>query len=470
MKYKKNIFSIALVLVILLAFIIKGNFFRYNDISELIGKPKSLNLQINGVWNLEKIENIVENNSDIDVEKFQKLYISEDFVKFSNNYTDFPKFKFRYINYEKYISSKGIINSSYKGDESVIITVDDGDFFYQEFIKIDDSHIAVVYDKKYLIYELEDRKFDKTRIKFSGESSNTSNNNFVKAEEMDTSLLIGYRDKGNFKYSTILFRSDNKKKPVIKKVDGIFVNKNNNFFMINNILENGIQKGIYFSKDYIEAKTDKILKTNGNITFVGENYLSLEVQDKNTGQKTYEIHSNENIMDNDKITITELAGENGRISYYDSIRKITNEPFGNFYEDTDNIGVYRKNAMWNFKSVFNNNSNNKLASTEFNLDIIPLLPVFEKSTHKFSNSTIKNLVPESIDYFVSPNENIIAILTTNEVMIFTIENQKISTLPISVFSIPNTAEIVMFQWKINENSNITFSEFSKLKTEDVSYR
>lgn len=468
MKYKRIILSIFAIFVVLLIIVFKGNLFKYNDINDLVEKPNSVNLQISGKWELEKYESFSKDNK-VYLEKYKHIYVSEKFVKFGNNYTDFPKFKFRFINFNKYLSSNGIIEDKISNEKGkIIVTVDDGDFFYQEFIKVDDQHIAVVFDKKYLIYKLVDTKFDKNDINMDNIENFGKNN--IKLEETDSTLLLGFKNKNNLTYETLLFRKEFNNKFVAKKTKGIFINKNNTFFLVDNILENGKQKGIYLTNDYLTVNDNNILETNGSLNYVGENYLSLEVINKNNGQRKYELYSNDNLNKDSKISITELAGESGKSSYYDSLRKIKEYSLTNYFEDVDNIGVYRKNSKWAFKSVFNDNSSDKLTSIEFDLDIIPLLPVYDTNSNKISTNLIKSKVDEYNDYFISPKNNLIAVKTENELIFYSIENQNLSAIPIATVKLDSDLELVMYQWKTSENSSITFSEFSKLKTEDINFR
>lgn len=471
MKSRNIVLSIFFVFVIIVIFIIRGNFFRYNDISFYIKEPTSNNLQIEGKWILEDVKELGITDKVFNSDDFKNIYISNNFVKFGKYYTEFPKFKFRYVNLDKYFSFKGIIENNLKSsdkNENIVVTVDDGDFFYQEFVKLDDEHIVVIMGKRYLTYKLESKTFDKESIDKNDLQVKIGRS--ITSDEIDTTLLIGLKDTSTLSYNTIIFRKEFEKNPVIKKTKGIFLNKNNSFFLVDNVVDNnGKQKGIYISSDYLRAD-DKMIETNGNINYIGENYLSLEVLDKNNGQKKYELYSNENLKKDEKISIVELAGQVGKVSYYDSLRKIRDYSLDNFFEDIDNIGVYRKNYNWKFKSVYNNNSSDKLSSTEFDLDIIPLLPIFENYTNKIHANIIKNRVPDFIDYFISPNGNLACVLNSHNFYIFNIENKQLSTNPISTFEIPAKSEVVMFQWKTNESSELTFKELSKLSTNDIEYR
>lgn len=156
MKYKKvivgGIFISLFFLTILLVFVLRGNFFRYNDINYMISEPQTHDYLITGSWKVDSVkllENDDKNYDDKD-DKNHKLYITKNEILFSDIYAKDLKFKFRYINLKNYLTSKAIITDKIKLDKEdvIIVSISDKVDYYQEFIVIDDDTIAMIKDKK----------------------------------------------------------------------------------------------------------------------------------------------------------------------------------------------------------------------------------------------------------------------------------------------------------------------------------
>ncbi len=88
MKHKKLILSsigISLLgLIVLLFFVLRGNFFKYTDINSMILEPKSDSLLISGTWKLESVTTISDGSESTSED--DKLYVSKNFVSFEKNF------------------------------------------------------------------------------------------------------------------------------------------------------------------------------------------------------------------------------------------------------------------------------------------------------------------------------------------------------------------------------------------------
>ena len=57
----------------------------------------------------------------------------------------------------------------------------------------------------------------------------------------------------------------------------------------------------------------------------------------------------------------------------------------------------------------------------------------------------------------------IVILTADDISMYEIKNQEIGTLPILTTSLKNRREVVTFQWINSISSELTYTEFLKIK-------
>ena len=156
MRHKKLIFSsigISLIgLIILLFFVLRGNFFRYTDINSMISEPKTNSLLISGTWKLTSVTSLSDGSEAKSSD--DKLYISEKFVYFEKTGTSNPKFKFRQVNFKNYLLYNGVITDkiSIDSDEVIVVSIRDERNFYKEFIVLDKNKIATIHNKKYYIF------------------------------------------------------------------------------------------------------------------------------------------------------------------------------------------------------------------------------------------------------------------------------------------------------------------------------
>ena len=319
MKHKKVILGSITIsffaLILLLAFVLRGNFFRYNDINSMISEPQARDILIEGTWKIETIISLSNEEDNTTTES--KLYITDKMVSFEDRSTKQPEFRFKYVNFKNYLLSKGIVSDkiSVNSDNIKVVTVSDIDGYYQEFILIDETHIGMIYDKRYYLFELESKTVSLTADDISNQ---ISNKNF---ENNDTAFMIGLKSIGNknINYETILIRKNYKEPISFNRINGLLINDYNRFFLVNYKPD----IGIYYTEDYINESEKKILQiSNPVINFLSNRFISFEIYSEDNFKKNYEIHSLKNLSDNKKLSVTDIAGKFGEKLYYDNMKKL----------------------------------------------------------------------------------------------------------------------------------------------------
>lgn len=458
MRHKKLIFSsigISLIgLIILLFFVLRGNFFRYTDINSMISEPKTNYLLVSGTWKLTSVTSLSDGSEAKSSD--DKLYISEKFVYFEKTGTSNPKFKFRQVNFKNYLLYNGVITDkiSIDSDEVIVVSIRDERNFYKEFIVLDKNKIATIHNKKYYIFEKISDNVDENLI---GELN--LNENFKNSK--DTSFLIGVKSVGtkDIDYETFLIRKNGDEKPTVNKIEGLLVNNKNKFFLVNAIGDN-----IYMTNDYINNsnKVNFDVK-NSTINFLSKNYISLESYNAETNKKNYSIYKIGELSDENQMSIKDIAGDKGEKAYFNNIRKLGYSSENINIYDMKNFGVKRNNFNWIFKGILSNYSRDNFVSSEIDLDLIPNVDIFSNKSSKISKLKVKEKVQNVLDYFVSPDESMIVILTADDISMYEIKNQEIGTLPIFTTSLKNRREVVTFQWINSISSELTYTEFLKIK-------
>lgn len=459
MRYKKLIFSsigISLFcLTILLFFVLRGNFFRYTDINSMISEPKSNSLLVSGTWKLTSITSLSD-GSEFKITE-DRLYINKEIVYFEKTKTTNPKFKFRQVNFKNYLLYNGVVTDkiNIESEEVIVVSIKDERNFYKEFIVIDKDKIATIHNKKYYLYEKISDDVDKNII---GELNSNANSQNTKK---DISFLIGLKSVGtkDVDYETFLFRKNVDEKPTFNKIEGLFINNKNKFFLVNSTND-----GIYVSDDYINnTNRDGLFIKNATINFLSKNYISLETYNSETNKKNYSIYKIDGLSDDKQISIKDIAGDKGEKAYFNNIRKLGYSSENVNLYDMKNFGVKRSNFSWIFKGILNNYSHDNFVTSEIDLDLIPNVDIFSNKSSKISKLKVKEKIPNVLDYFVSPDESLIVILTSDDISMYEIKNQDIGTLPIFTTSLKNRREVVTFQWTNSISSELTYTEFLKIK-------
>lgn len=459
MRYKKLIFSsigISLFcLTILLFFVLRGNFFRYTDINSMISEPKSNSLLVSGTWKLTSITSLSDGSESKITE--DRLYINKEIVYFEKTKTTNPKFKFRQVNFKNYLLYNGVVTDkiNIESEEVIVVSIKDERNFYKEFIVIDKDKIATIHNKKYYLYEKISDDVDKNII---GELNSNANSQNTKK---DISFLIGVKSVGtkDVDYETFLFRKNVDEKPTFNKIEGLFINNKNKFFLVNSTND-----GIYVSHDYINnTNRDGLFIKNATINFLSKNYISLETYNSETNKKNYSIYKIDGLSDDKQISIKDIAGDRGEKAYFNNVRKLGYSSDNINLYDMKNFGVKRSNFSWIFKGILNNYSHDNFVTSEIDLDLIPNVDIFSNKSSKISKLKVKEKIPNVLDYFVSPDESLIVILTSDDISMYEIKNQDIGTLPIFTTSLKNRREVVTFQWTNSISSELTYTEFLKIK-------
>lgn len=459
MRYKKLIFSsigISLFcLTILLFFVLRGNFFRYTDINSMISEPKANSLLVSGTWQLTSITSLSDGSESKITD--DKLYINKEIIYFEKTKTTNPKFKFRQVNFKNYLLYNGVVTDKINIDSEdvIVVSIRDERNFYKEFIIINKNKIATIHNKKYCMYEKISDDVDKNNIGELNSNDNSQNS------KKDISFLIGVKSVGtkDVDYETFLFRKNGDEKPTFNKIEGLFINNKNKFFLVNSTND-----GIYVSNDYINnSNRIELAIKNATINFLSKNYISLESYNSETNKKNYSIYKIDGLSDEKQISIKDIAGDRGEKAYFNNIRKLGYSSDNINLYDMKNFGVKRSNFNWIFKGILSNYSHDNFVSSEIDLDLIPNVDIFSNKSSKISKLKVKEKVQNVLDYFVSPDENLIVILTADDISMYEIKNQDIGTLPIFTVSLKNRREVVTFQWTNSISSELTYTEFLKIK-------
>ncbi|MCG4584618.1 hypothetical protein L0P56_03845, partial [Anaerosalibacter bizertensis] len=98
---------------------------------------------------------------------------------------------------------------------------------------------------------------------------------------------------------------------------------------------------------------------------------------------------------------------------------------------------------------------------DFNIKIIPPKELVMYDELSVSWNEVKHRVPEALDVFTSPNEDIALILTHNNILIYTIDQGKLSKEYIRKIKLNDSEAVVMAEWATGKYIYTWEEEFLK---------
>src|SRR5699024_695221 len=146
-----------------------------------------------------------------------------------------------------------------------------------------------------------------------------------------------------------------------------------------------------------------------------------------------EFYPIDNITKVKPLMISDVLGEVGKEAFIEGANKEIlreKEEYKNSLIDLkpneESFGLFRRNGYWIFKGRINFVEDGIYRYENFNIKTIPQKEIVYYDELSISWNRIKSKVPEALDVFTSPNEDIAIILTHNNIFVHTLENDKIN--------------------------------------------
>lgn len=511
-------FLILTLLIGLLFSITACNVENYDTIDSIMA-PENSTPPLSGEWVIE--DYVMGNMSTMD-ENMAKTYLGKevlfykDLVAIGEEYCMSPIYKIKnvdpvdYLIYQ-YKTSPKLLDID--KEEIQIVSVISNEQFFYEFIKKSEDTVIVNIDGVFFYLRLVSEEIkDEKLAEYYYKDKEILRIASMGAEDIpDSTVLIGLKsldldsnsDIENWNYRTILVHSYNKEIKGIYEMKDIFLPRKTGFwklgvkrvddgnFVGDNISIESLKKTVVseqkksinqnddilvkeeaFGKDssFIIKETSSVVgKTLKNILYVGNDYISLENVDYlGNGKRLLEFQLIDNIDKKNPMKIFDVAGEIGRISFLEEANKeilLKNEKFRDstmdLTPDEESFGLFRRNGYWIFKGRLNFLDNGAYSYKDFNIRAIPSKDIVHFDQLIVPWNAIKAKVPEAVDAFTSPNEDIALIITHNNILIYTIDNGYISDIPLKKIQLKSTEKVIMAEWGLDRYAPIWEEEFLK---------
>ncbi|SKA92691.1 hypothetical protein SAMN05443428_11296 [Caloramator quimbayensis] len=423
--------------------------------------PQNKKIPIEGEWKIYKYY-LGEENKNNRIESMDEVSMfCKDFALIGNLYCENPNYRIKIVNTKEYLIYKYKITPKQLGvlsSKMQVITITSENKYFTELLKINDNKLMININNVFFILE-------KTNNSVSFEKLNS-----FKIKEQDTiynsktennkpsGLLLGLsykpKDSKDIKYKTLFIKYNNLIN--IMEMDGFIFPRKSGFWKLDIIKDTikayPIEKN---EKEFKEIKCDFGIGNLRRIIFLGNDYISVEI--KNSENNLYYRFFPIDAMDTlNPIRISELFGDDAKNIFHEALKN-NNSIYDSYNQiDESNFTIIRRSGHW----IVNGRVSGKI-SEDFNIAVIPSKKLVSYDKLSINWSELKLKVPEAVDVFTSPNEDIAVVLTIKEIQIYRIENRQLSTQPIKKIKLEDKSQTIMAEWSTGQYVEKWENEFIK---------
>ena len=503
---KKNLLFLILILSMFL--LVSCNVDNI-EISNKIVAPDNNMPPICGKWVIEDYK-IGDVSGAMD-EKTAKTYIGkealfdEKLVAIDDQYCLEPLFKIKNVNTADYFIYQYKLNPDFLDiakNEIQIVSIMNKEQFFHEFIKVSEEKIIINIDGVFFYLnkvsdQVEDEKVaeyyfnDKAMFRMA---------DFKEEEAFRTGILLGLKsldlenkedNMEKWNYRTILIRAYNKEVASVYEMNDIFLPRRTGFWKVgvsreevgsevNDIIFAYPQKKTLDLEGKEEKEEEKLIKKNTlkNILYVGNDYISIESIDYlNKGERALEFYPIDNLDKGNPMKISDIAGEIGKKSFLEGVNKeilLYDEKYKDSSIDLtpneESFGLFRRNGHWVFKGRIDLIEDGIYSYKNFNIKTIPPIEVVHYDELSIPWNVVKLKVPEALDAFTSPNEDIIIVVTHNNILVYLIDGEEMGDIPVAKIKLKSTEKVIMGEWAVGRYPLLWEEEFIKNEAIPVEYK
>lgn len=486
---KKNLLNIIVmaILIILLTSCRMPNL----EVKDRIKAPSNNIPPINGKWTIEKfIDNPykkIKTEGSSELIGKQALF-HKDAVVVADQYIMEPSYKIRNVNLSDFLLYKFKTDIDYLGideGEAQVITILGNNQYFYEFIKYNDNKMILFSEEKFFFLKKQVEEISKEEIHryINIEKNIKRTSSIQKLESLSSGLLLGIKtynyDELNqvedWEYKTIWIKSNDKSISSVYQVDNLFVPRKKGFWLVdvtrdddNGVFTDNINatpKSI-FDEEYRLLESAELFHRSikpsilKNILYVGNDYIFTEVIDKMTNRKTLEAYNIDNLEQGLPIIFSDIVGEGDIGSLKEGAQGVLKTDVNSLFNE-ESFGLFRRNGYWIFKGRINYNIDGNELYEDYNIKAIPPKEIVNYDQLSIPWSIIKGQVPDAVDAFTSPNEDIIIIETRNNILIYPIEDKEILQQEIGRIKKNHSDTIVMAEWSLGRYTNLWEEEILK---------
>lgn len=473
---KKNILVISMLVLII---ILTSCSIPKMDYSNKIIAPKNNILPIEGKWLVEKVidspnKKIKENREGEKL--YKEILFHNQAVVVGKQYILDPSYNIKNIKLSDYLLYKFKIETNYlgiqDGEAEVIRVIGNNQCFY-EFIIYEEDKIILSLEEQFFFLKRKTKQVKEEEIKkhINVEKQKSEDLDMYKIESLNTGILLGIKtysyDEINklddWEYKTIWMKINNREISSVYEIDKLLLPRKKGFCLLDIEREKNkktIEDKIKFVPEAIKNKENElknIEKSNEvvvlkNILYLGNDYISIELIDKNTNRKTLELYP---LDKKDKGPSTRLS---------DIINNLDIEL------DYNNFGLFRRNGYWIMKGRENYKKENKEFYKDYIIKTIPPEEIVGYDNLSIPWTRIKEEFPNAKDAYISPSEDIIIIETKKDISVYPIVNNEILKENLGKIKKSNNDTIIMAEWSTDVYTSLWEKEVLKNNSKKINYK
>lgn len=510
-----------LLSAILLSVAFSGCTQTISDNADRIARPSNSEAPFFGTWKLESLSGGKLEGEATDA----RTTLDGDTVSFAQDrlvyagseYTDIS-YKIKRVGVDEYFLHK---NTGIPAEldpaqgEILVITVYSEDNFLFELLSPSNENINKSMNN--IIASIDNQLYRLKKV--SGEfteadgttrqTARQSNSGQQRANKLLRSgILLGVRTpvktkdgRGDYNYGTYWISSENRTLRPVLYADDIFLPRMDGFWKLKTYKKLGIigtedmlvaYKVTNTDKSQITSLIGNIPKRVGNgtgkaITYVGNDYVCIENtvynSDINSSGKDSPAGTTgktgagevkmlrtlpvDNIASIDGIKISDISGENGAIAMESAVSEVLKNsgyrgvPKADENEQAKNFALYRKTGHWFFKGRINLDQKEQPPYMDFNLNLIPPSDMVAYDILQVPWTAVKDKLPDAVDIYTSPNNDLAVVLTRDKILVYAIENKALSDSPLAGYKLEDGSSVIMAEWGIGEYAPIWEKSFVK---------
>jgi hypothetical protein len=485
-----------IIIAIILIFSLSSCSISKFDTKDKIKAPENKLPPLLGKWVVEKsIGGEYEDNTEEELSTLNKealfhksaAVIGEDFVLN-------PVYKLKNVSLSDYLLYKYKMSPEDLGlteGKVQIITIFSDNQFFNEIIKYNDEEIvSFTHDRFYFFKKSVDQVSSEEIHRYINiEKSIMRNSNIEEVDTLRSGILLGIKThfydeesgKDNWSYKTLWIRTNNRNMASIYELKDLLLPRKKGFWLVDVNRENNgaindeinaVQKGKFKEElNDLSASLYQMSKNSSysrlkNILYVGNDYISTETIDILDNRKTIQVYPIDYLKDEKAIKISDIIGDERLEAFIEGAQGII-KTSSNMELDEKSFGLSRRNGHWIMKGRINYISENEELYKDYNIKTIPPKELVNYDELAIPWNVIKSKVPEAIDAFSSPNEDIILIVTRNNVLIYEIHDHEISPKEIGKVKLNSSDSIVMAEWAAGRYTMIWEEEVIKNGAENI---
>ncbi|MGI1659026.1 MAG: hypothetical protein ACRKFN_08630 [Desulfitobacterium sp.] len=411
------------------------------------------------------------------------VQFATDAVSFGGQVWANPTYKIKRVKADDYLLTKYIAPAGISGpifQKVDVITVYAAGNYLGEFMKLDDVEtIFFVHNKALLLKKVADQA-DSTLNAANTNARNLSED----SREGSSGVLLGLRtpSASGYTYQTLWIAVEQKQLKPLLASEQIFFPRTSGFWELSvRNLPTAIGAGNLMTARNVTAKAPDLKKGEEESDAVAEVEIGTEREtETETGKRTYpdsaervinyigndyvaiekrevaynhlQVFPVDKISSSAGIKVSDLLGVKGLNAYLNAREQATatlkEKGISTTNQDVseEDFGLTRKNGRWSLVGRIHYQKGGDFQETDFDLKMIPPTNLIFYDTLVLSWYKIKDRVPDALDAFTSPNQDIALVKTKNKLTIYPVGTENLGETPLAELDLPEGATVIMAEW------------------------